>query len=162
MKIDYGVVDFRWDIYDALVADAVGMQLNYEKLDVVRMARLLCIDVYRRTKSWPGDERMLGGLGHQVRRASVSVCLNLAEGSAGTSADFARFVQISTKSLVEVRESLMLAAELGFQPYDDAIEETLTTLYFKLINLRRVLQTQPTRARQTKSEIQQTQSTNSP
>jgi four helix bundle protein len=50
--------------------------------------------VYEVTREFPDDERF--GLISQMRRASVSVSSNLAEGSRRTSdRDFARFVEIA-------------------------------------------------------------------
>jgi len=87
---------------------------KYEELVVIRRSRELAREVYRETHSWPKQENYSGGLANQARRASVSVSLNIAEGSGSTKPDFARFVRISIKSLLEVRECFAVALELGY------------------------------------------------
>lgn len=114
------------------------MRMNYEKLDVLIHGRLLVKDIYELTGKWPNVELFSGGLGNQVRRSAVSVVLNIAEGSAGTKADFARFVRISTKSALETREALILAEQLNYFTNKDLITR-LETLYFKLQSLRKSL-----------------------
>ena len=62
----------------------------FEKLEVWQKAVALADNVYRLTKTFPDDERF--GLTSQMRRASVSVASNIAEGSARHSrGDFAHF-----------------------------------------------------------------------
>ena len=65
-------------------------------------------NVYSLTKGFPDSERF--GLTSQMRRAAVSVSSNVAEGSARISdADFARFIEIATRSLFEVVSQSMVA-----------------------------------------------------
>ena len=55
------------------------MSFNFEKLIVWREARELVKEVYRLTAKFPKDE--LFGLTNQLRRAAISILLNLAEGT---------------------------------------------------------------------------------
>lgn len=55
-------------------------QYGFEKLDVYKLARTLTQSIYELTKVFPTDEKF--GLTNQIRRASVSVCLNIAEESS--------------------------------------------------------------------------------
>lgn len=55
------------------------MQFNFEKLDVYQEALVLANQVYEITKSFPRDE--LFGMTNQIRRATVSIPSNIAEGS---------------------------------------------------------------------------------
>jgi four helix bundle protein len=74
---------------------------NFEKLVVWQKGLSFADRVYAITKQFPSDERF--GLTLQMRRASVSLVSNLAEGSSRFSAaDFARFIEIATGSLYEV------------------------------------------------------------
>lgn len=114
------------------------MKLDYENLEVITLARQLTKRVYNVTSKWPKEELYSGGLGNQARRASVSVVLNIAEGSPGTNKEFARFVRIATRSLVETREALILAKELGYY-VEEENEENFVKLFFKLKNLQRSL-----------------------
>jgi four helix bundle protein len=76
-------------------------------------AMALIEEVYVLTTGFPADERF--GLTTQLRRASVSVASNIAEGHAryGTR-DFLRFIGISAGSLAEVEAQLEVASRLGF------------------------------------------------
>ena len=58
------------------------MQYTYafEKMAVWQMARQVVKQIYSKTKSFPKEE--LFGITGQIRRAGVSICCNLAEGSA--------------------------------------------------------------------------------
>ncbi len=74
---------------------------NFEKLDVWNEAIAFADLIYSITRHFPDDERF--GLTTQMRRATVSISSNLAEGSSRVSrADFGRFVEIATGSLFEV------------------------------------------------------------
>ncbi|MCC7510535.1 MAG: four helix bundle protein [Planctomycetes bacterium] len=74
--------------------------------------------VYVLTGSWPSHEQF--GLTNQVRRASVSVPSNIAEGQGRKSnGDFARFLAISYGSLMEVRTQLEIGLRREYSPADD-------------------------------------------
>jgi len=57
---------------------------SFEKLEVWKLARELVKEIYRLTEKFPSEEKF--GLIGQLRRASVSVSSNLAEGSSRKSA----------------------------------------------------------------------------
>ncbi|WP_430809935.1 MULTISPECIES: four helix bundle protein [unclassified Carboxylicivirga] len=86
---------------------------GFEKLEVWQLARRLVKDIYVTTHSFPESERY--GLTNQLRRASVSISSNIAEGnSRSSSKDRARFIEISYSSLTEVLNQLILANDLSF------------------------------------------------
>ena len=63
----------------------------HEKLDVWKKAIDFVVEVYKATESFPKEERF--GLTSQVRRASVSVPSNIAEGATRRSSkEFAYFL----------------------------------------------------------------------
>ncbi len=71
-------------------------------------------EIYLLTKNWPREE--LYGLTSQVRRASVSIPANLAEGvGRGTSKEAARFAQIALGSVYELDTLLHIASEIGYE-----------------------------------------------
>ena len=65
--------------------------------------------VYEITKGFPKEE--IYSLTNQFRRASVSICLNISEGSGGSKAEFNQFLKISRRS---VRECVA-ATEISFR-----------------------------------------------
>jgi four helix bundle protein len=85
----------------------------FEKLEVWNEAREFTKIIYEITSNFPDLEKF--GLTSQLRRASVSVCSNIAEGSARTTdKDKAHFTTVSFGSAVEVLNQLIIAKELNY------------------------------------------------
>jgi four helix bundle protein len=94
---------------------------NFEKLDVWRKSITLADVVYRLTKSFPQDERF--GLTSQMRRATVSISSNLAEGcSRGSKPDFRRFIEIATGSAFELVSQTLIARNQGLLTEDARVQ----------------------------------------
>ena len=72
---------------------------KFENLHVYQKAMNFVDAVYQCTASFPKEE--LIGLTGQFRRASVSICLNIAEGSGRTKKEFRRFLDMSRGSVFE-------------------------------------------------------------
>jgi four helix bundle protein len=86
---------------------------DYRRLEVWRRAHRLVLDVYQGTRGFPATERY--GLTSQARRASVSMEVNIAEGSgSGSDLNFARYVQHSIAPSTELECELRLALDLGY------------------------------------------------
>ncbi|MCO6499612.1 MAG: four helix bundle protein [Vicingus serpentipes] len=86
---------------------------SFEKLKVWQQARMLSKSIYLITKSFPDEEKY--GLTSQLKRASISVCSNLADGSSRHSfKDKARFTEIAYSSLTEILNQLIISSDLGF------------------------------------------------
>lgn len=86
---------------------------SFEKLEVWIDAKEFTKILYSVTSSFPDSERY--GLVQQLRRASVSVCSNIAEGAARKSfKDKAHFTTMAFSSAVEVLNQLIISFELGF------------------------------------------------
>jgi len=99
---------------------AINYQNNMEKklrthkdLEVWKNSVLFVTDVYKITKSFPSSE--IYGLTNQIRRASVSIPSNIAEGSARNSdKEYIQFLYISLGSLSEVETQFIISFNLGF------------------------------------------------
>ena len=83
-------------------------RFRFEKLEVWQEARKLNQQVYRLARKLPKDE--LFAMTSQMRRASVSVSSNIAEGSGRNSdKDFAHFLEQSYGSMMELASLFYLA-----------------------------------------------------
>jgi four helix bundle protein len=113
---------------------------SFKQLDVWQNAMDLAVSIYQLTKGFPASERF--GLTVQVRRASVSVASNIAEGHRRTRPAYINHLQIALGSLAEVETQIMLAVRLGLCRETDAqsilvlIERTGQMLHALLRSLR--------------------------
>lgn len=84
-------------------------KFSFEKLEVWIEAKELTKSIY----TLPESEKF--GLVSQLRRASVSICSNIAEGTSRISdKDKAHFISISYSSTMEVLNQLILSYELEY------------------------------------------------
>jgi len=91
---------------------------SFEKLEVWKEAIALVSLIYKSTETFPTEEKF--GLTSQLRRASVSIASNLAEGtSRKTKKDKAHFTTISFSSAMEVLNQLIISKDLGFLTEDN-------------------------------------------
>ena len=90
----------------------VGIK-SYEDLEVYQEAYRLVLEVYQLTKGFPKEEKY--ELISQLKRAALSVVLNIAEGyGRGSAAEFKHFLRNSLGSSNEVLVLLKLAKDMGF------------------------------------------------
>ena len=86
-------------------------RILFLKLDVWQNARVLAKDIYLLTADFPKDEKY--GLTSQIRRATLSISANIAEGmSRNTNKDKSRFINQSFSSAIEVLNFLIIAKDL--------------------------------------------------
>lgn len=86
---------------------------DYTRYEIWNDAVDFAVQVYDQTKAFPDAEKF--GLISQLRRASVSISSNFAEGcSRSSEKDFCRFVKISLGSAFEVKTQLIIANRLNF------------------------------------------------
>jgi four helix bundle protein len=99
---------------------------DFRNLSVWQRARRLTKSVYEMTADFPGSEEF--GLKSQMRRATVSICSNIAEG-CGRRGDreFRRFLDVAMGSACELECETILSYDLAFitEAAQDAILETV-------------------------------------
>lgn len=89
------------------------LNLAHKQLDVYKIGLKLVQEVYNLTKIFPKEEQFV--LVSQLRRAAISVCSNLAEGSSRrTKPEKKRFYEISRSSLVEIDTQFEIALVLEY------------------------------------------------
>ena len=97
------------------------MVWKYKELELYKMSRGLVRELYCITGKFPECEKF--GLVSQIRRAVVSVVVNIAEGSRKrTSKNFVSYLNNSAGSLCEVGEELSIAYDLGYLGEEDLIK----------------------------------------
>lgn len=101
--------------------ESPGRIRTYRDLIAWQRGMAIAEQVYRATSAFPSEEKF--GLSAQMRRASVSMPSNIAEGfGRATKAEFRRFPELSRGSLFELQTQAELARRLGWlkgQPLDD-------------------------------------------
>ena len=94
---------------------------SYEDLEVYQEGYELVLEVYQITKDFPKEERY--ELTSQLKRASLSVVLNIAEGyGRGRTAEFKHFLRNSLGSSNEAIVLLKLAKDLGYGQTDELVQ----------------------------------------
>ena len=88
---------------------------SFEDLEVFQRAYRLSLEIHRKSLQMPSFEQQ--GLADQLRRASKSICVNIAEGFAKQSysvPEFKRFLQIAIGSADEMRVWVRYCVDLGY------------------------------------------------
>ena len=88
---------------------------SFEDLEVFQRAYRLSLELHRESLSFPPIEQR--ALGDQLRRASKSICANLAEGfgkQRQSVAEFRRFLMIAMGSADEMRVWVRYCHDLGY------------------------------------------------
>lgn len=97
---------------------------DFRELIIWQRSHKLVLSIYSETKQFPRDE--VYGLTSQIRRSSVSIPANIAEGCGKQSdPDFARYLSIAMGSASELEYELLLAHDLNYLD---------TKRYFELSN----------------------------
>ena len=85
---------------------------SYQDLKVWQVAMSIATQVYALTRSFPKDE--LYGMTSQLRRSSVSIAANIAEGyGREVRGSFVQFLRIAQGSLKETETHLLIAERVG-------------------------------------------------
>ncbi|MBI2731279.1 MAG: four helix bundle protein [Sphingobacteriales bacterium] len=104
------------------------LQLKHQKLDVYKFSRTFVLECYKLSNILPAEEKF--GMITQIRRAAVSVYLNIAEGASRKSeTERKRYYEIARGSVIEIDAALDLAKDLNYlKTYD------LTALGDSMVN----------------------------
>lgn len=110
------------------------LKLKHQNLEVYKASRLFLNTCYRISSFLPNDERF--AMTSQIRRAALSVHLNIAEGASRKSEnERKRFYEIARGSLIEVDTALEVAVDLEYLKNVDLIDlETSIINCFKLLS----------------------------
>jgi four helix bundle protein len=112
---------------------------SYKDLQVWKVSMDLVIEVYKLTDKFPRSE--IYGLTNQVRRSSVSIPSNIAEGSGRRSLkEFIHFLYISKASLLELETQIEISNRLGYIKDVGPLNESIKYIRTMLINLIRSLE----------------------
>ena len=113
---------------------------DFKQLMVWEKAHQLTLNIYKVTALFPKEE--IYGLTSQIKRASASIALNIAEGCGrGSDVDFKRFLIMSMGSANEVEYCLILARDInyicsetfeGLQTQIEEVKKMLSTFIRKL------------------------------
>ena len=109
---------------DELIA-AMGKE-RHRGLKIWKDAVAFAGAVYKRTAVFPQEERY--GLTSQLRRASVSVASNIAEGSKRLPSDNKNFLRYALGSLAECDTQLIIAESLGYGTYSKSLKASIMSL----------------------------------
>lgn len=89
------------------------LSLNHQKLNIYSFSREFVLECYRFTKILPSEEKF--GMISQIRRAALSVHLNIAEGASRKSeSERKRYYEISRGSIIEIDAALDIAEGLNY------------------------------------------------
>ncbi len=89
------------------------MSYRFENLEVWKLSRIFANTIYSVTKKFPKEE--IFAMTNQIRRAALSVTLNIAEGSDRKSdVEFIRFLRIAYGSLQEVVATSYVALDQNY------------------------------------------------
>ena len=86
---------------------------RFKDLEIWKRSRIFCSKIYAETANFPENEKF--GITNQLRRASVSIPSNIAEGSSRASnKEFSRFLEIAIGSAYEIETQLLISNDLKF------------------------------------------------
>lgn len=99
---------------------------RFKDLEIWKRSRIFCSKIYAETANFPENEKF--GITNQLRRASVSIPSNIAEGSSRASnKELSRFLEIAIGSAYEIETQLLISNDLKFLEF-----ETLESLLNEL------------------------------
>jgi four helix bundle protein len=108
------------------------LTLNHQSLDLYKISRSFVLECYKLTKHLPPDEKF--GMITQIRRAALSVHLNIAEGASRKSeAERKRFYEKARGSIIEIDAALDIAKDLCY--LQDYVLEDIGTIMVRCFQI---------------------------
>lgn len=104
---------------------------SYKELIVWQKAILLVKQIYQITEAFPESEKY--GLTSQMKRCSISVPSNIAEGWGRSNQNFIHFLRISRGSLFELETQLIISEQLNFYNRCDTVSDLIIEIS-KMLN----------------------------
>ena len=114
---------------------------RFEDLEVWKLGMRIVHEIYKITKKFPKEE--LFALVNQIKRAGVSIVLNIVEGSGQpTSKGFALYLYRAKSSVLECVACIKIAIQENFIDEKDTelLNQLLQEEYFKIIALEKSIQ----------------------
>ena len=97
------------------------LKLAHTKLNAYSVSKQLVIEAYKIVATFPSEEKF--GIVSQIRRAALTVHLNLAEGcSRKSGSERNRYFEVARGSLIEVDTAIGIATELNYCNKEQSIE----------------------------------------
>jgi len=112
------------------------LTLAHKNLDVWKLSKELIKQIYEVTSAFPSEERY--NLISQMRRATISVSSNIAEGMSRNSIqEKRRFLEISRSSLIELDTQIETCFELNYIDVTSSenLDETVNHIFAMLTKL---------------------------
>ena len=108
---------------------------NFQKLEVWQVSMDLTTEIYQSTSKFPQNE--VYGLTSQMRRSSISIPSNIAEGSGRrTNKEFVHFLSIANGSSYELQSQIRVSENIGY-----ISEKTMDGLLEKLNSVQKMIYT---------------------
>ena len=109
------------------------LTLSHQKLDIYQVSKTFVIECYKIADVLPEKEKF--GMISQIRRAALSVHLNIAEGASRKSlSERKRFYGIARGSIIEIDAALDIALEIQyFKDYDTTRLKEYTIRCFQIL-----------------------------
>ena len=110
------------------------LQLAHTKLDIYQSSQELALECYKVTKLFPSEEKF--AMIQQIRRAALSVHLNIAEGASRKSdVERKRYFEIARGSVIEIDAAIGIAYKLVYVSLEE-LQKTgdLIIKNFKLLS----------------------------
>ena len=110
------------------------LHLKHTSLDIFKFSHELVLECYRLTKLFPDNERF--GIISQIRRAALSVHLNVAEGCSRKSVnDRKRYYEIARGSAIEIDTAIGVAFKLSYVSMEQLTNfENLIITNYKILS----------------------------